>query len=107
LAALAEGADVSPSIVWQIAAERARLEDDREVIRLERDAFEREKEDRAKTITDLEARLVTVSGEKADLEQRLHAREMEVKKLRWDAREISKLKEELNVLRETSSKLIL
>jgi hypothetical protein len=55
LAALAEGADVSPSVVWQIVAERARLEDDREAIRLEREAFEREKEDRAKTITDLEA----------------------------------------------------
>jgi septal ring factor EnvC (AmiA/AmiB activator) len=66
---MAEGAEVPPSVVWQIIAERARLEEDREVVRLEREELDMAREDGVKAVTDLEARLAAVSQEKADLEK--------------------------------------
>jgi uncharacterized protein involved in exopolysaccharide biosynthesis len=51
------------------------------------------REDKVKAVTDLEARLAAVSQEKADLEKRLLAQEIEVKKLQRDVGEISKMKE--------------
>jgi hypothetical protein len=47
-----------------------------------------------------------MSGEKADLEKRLLARETEVKKLWWDVSEISKMKEDLSALRDASLNII-
>jgi chromosome segregation ATPase len=103
--ALAGGAEVPPSVIRQIAAERARLEGNREVLRQEREDLEKEKEGQAEAIADLEAQLAAMSAHKADLKKCLLSRETEVKKLR-DAGEVPKVKEELNTLREASSKII-
>jgi hypothetical protein len=103
--ALAEGTEAPPSVVRQIAAEQARLEEDREVVHLEREELEKEREDGAKTVANLEARLAAMSREKVDLEKRLLVQEIEVKKLRRDVGEIPKMNE-LSALRDSSSKTI-
>jgi septal ring factor EnvC (AmiA/AmiB activator) len=104
--ALAEGADVPPSVVRQIIAERAILEDDREAIRQEREALEKDREEQAQAAAVLEAQVAVLSAEKVDLEKRLLARETKVKRLRREAGEVPKLKKELSALQEASSKII-
>jgi hypothetical protein len=103
-AALADGADVPPSVVRQIAAERARLEDNREAIRQERGILDKDREEQAQVVVDLEAQLAAMSAEKANLKKRILTQETEVKRLRRDAGEVPKLKEELSALQEASSK---
>jgi hypothetical protein len=105
--ALAEGVDVPPSVVQHITAERARLEDEREVLRQGREGLEKEKDEQAKANADLRAQLAALSAQKADLEKRLLSWEGEVKKLRKEAGVVPKLKEELGTLQEVSSKILL
>jgi septal ring factor EnvC (AmiA/AmiB activator) len=105
--ALAEGAEIPPSVVRQIAAERARLEDDREVLWQEREGLKKEKEEQAKANADLTAQLAALFAQNADLEKRLLSLEGEVMKLRKEAGVIPKLKYKLGTFQEASSKILL
>jgi hypothetical protein len=96
---LVEGADVPPA--WS-----DKLQPSGPDWRMtEREDLEKDKEDQDKTIADLEAQLAAVSTNKADLEKRLLVREIKVKKLRREASEVPKLKEELSTLQEDHSRL--